>query len=171
MLLWSVARCPNWTLLTHHNITIMVFVLHVYTIYLICTFAFSRQRSIIAGPFSRSVSSIVFSTGLDHQALRAPEHPALRKAFQIATGKSSFEVGGRKKFRRALMIKKDEATQALKEMLKGSSPAATTDIWKSNSNVSLESSRIINNSMPDQNHSKYHTTYQLPVRIISYNIW
>lgn len=108
---------------------------------------------------------------LDHQALRAPEHPALRKAFQIATGKSSFEVGGRKKFRRALMTKKDEATQALKEMLKGTSPAATTDIWTSNSNVSLESSRIINNSMPDQNHSKYHTTYQLPVRIILYNIW
>lgn len=52
---------------------------------------------------------------LDHQALQAPQHPALRKAFQIATGKSSFDLGGQKKFRSALMAEKDRATVVLRE--------------------------------------------------------
>lgn len=73
---------------------------------------------------------------LDNQPLSVVDHPALEKMLRTATGSASFDVGGRKKFRTALMKKKRTATEALKRMLVGKSLAATSDIWTSNTNVS-----------------------------------
>lgn len=70
------------------------------------------------------------------QPLQAPEHPLLRKALQTATGSPSFNCGGQKEFREALLSKRDQATTVLKEMLKGATPAVTADIWTSDTNVS-----------------------------------
>ena len=77
---------------------------------------------------------------LARQPLQAPEHPLLRKALQTATGDSSFDCGGQKEFREALLSKKDQATTVLREMLKGANPAVTADIWTTDSNVSIDSS-------------------------------
>lgn len=73
---------------------------------------------------------------LAQQPLQGPEHPALRKAFQTATGNPSFDCGDRVKIRAALMAKKAKATATLKKMLEGTTPAVTTDMWTSDSNVS-----------------------------------
>ena len=73
---------------------------------------------------------------LARQPLQAPEHPLLRKALQTATGNPSFDCGGKKEFREALLAKRDQATIVLKEMLKGATPAVTADIWTSDNNVS-----------------------------------
>ena len=73
---------------------------------------------------------------LARQPLQAPEHPLLRKALQTATGKPSFDYGGQKEFREALLTKRDQSTTVLKEMLKEAAPAVTADIWTSNTNVS-----------------------------------
>lgn len=97
--------------------------------------AFIRARVSLQG---RVFDDVLNWMILDNQPLSAPEHPALKKAFRTATGNLMFDYGGRAKFRKALLEKKDTATAALKAMLKGASTAVTTDIWTSASNVSTD---------------------------------
>lgn len=74
---------------------------------------------------------------LANQPLLAVDHPALEKMLRTATGSPAFNAGGRRKFRTALMKKKRAAVDNLKRMLVGKTLAATSDIWTSNTNVSI----------------------------------
>lgn len=85
---------------------------------------------------------------LDSQAISAPEHPAFKKVLQIASRQSTFDGGDRNKFKAALMQKKEAATQALRSMLVGTNPAATSDIWTSDANVGITLRRRLKLLLP-----------------------
>lgn len=72
---------------------------------------------------------------LDNQTLQAPQHPALVHVIRTAI-ETNFEPGGQIFYSTALTKKRDAAKKTLKALLKGTSPAATTDIWTSSSGVS-----------------------------------